>query len=72
MTVKMPSQLLEQLWGKAGPRELSGHVQRAVARQLQRDALAAAVASYEAETEPFTPAELERARTRLRAARGQE
>lgn len=65
----MPPELLRQLRAEVGARGLSGYVQRAVGRQLRRDALAAALASYEAETEPFALDELERARDRLARAR---
>ena len=40
--------------------------------QERRDALAAAIAAYEQESEPFTHEEIERARQRLREARSRD
>jgi len=69
VTVTMPPALLSELRRQVGGRGVSGYVQRAVARQLRSDALAAAIDDFETEAGAFTERELEEARARLDAAR---
>ncbi|MFF1453621.1 hypothetical protein ACFVYF_36595 [Streptomyces sp. NPDC058274] len=65
ISVSMPSELLGALRTRTGKRGVSAYVTEAVRHQLAMDGLAEIVASYEAEHEPLSEAEVQAAQREL-------
>lgn len=67
-SVTMPRDIAEAARARGGPSGLSAYVASAVARQLERDALAELIAVAEAEHGPITDEEIQARREILREA----